>query len=263
MGVMAADYLTHRLLHTSLPVHPRWAQIRRIAARLAFEDDEHQESYAHYVKILCHRAAEFDDPLMSQACGEDWFPECEPDEDYDYNLLAAAAYTNKCLIIEQLADRLVDYPRWYMQRIGGLFSHPHICAAVAGHDAALDLLFAKFETNKPKLISYVVDEGAEKRMVEKFVPMELVEKNRRKLFLPAWVPEKSMYSTSDVATFDMLVRVSPKQELEKSILGSVLIEAATHGWEDTLQHVLALGAPVEDEYCKLESRFNFFLPVWG
>jgi hypothetical protein len=244
MGSIGVDYITHRLLHTSLPVHPLWGQIRSIAARLAPEDDEHQENYPYYVRVLCRQAAEFDDSFMSIVCAQDWFPECEPDQDYDYNLLAAAAYTNKCRVIEQL----VDHPP-YVKMVGGLFGNPHVCAAIADHDAALDLLFDKFEVDKKTLLSNV-SRSSSTRMVEKFAPERpvLSPLSVRKFY----TPDESIYWTPNVETFEMLRRKFPQQEISKDSLKSLLEDAASYGWEDILRHILPMGAPTNQEYCKLQ-----------
>ena len=242
MGKMAADYVTHRLLHTSLPVHPEWAQIRRIAALLALEDDEQKENYAHYVKILCHRAVDIDDPMMSIACAAEKFPRWDEEWNYDYNLLAAAAYTNKCRIIEQFVNQPPN-----LRTVGGLFGHPLLCAAEMGHDAALDILFGNFETDRNFLLPYV-SARASTRMVKRFMPTEPVYKPK---YMPAPTPNVFIYWTPNVETFDMLLELHPEKALKEKDLKTLLEHAASRGWEDLVRHILNMGTSPDDPYGKL------------
>lgn len=250
MGIVGADYMTHRLLHTSLPVARQWYQIRSISARLALEDDKNQNNYAHYVKLLCHRAAESNRHSMSILCVADWpFFGSLPDWYYDYNLLAAAAYTNKCRIMEELVDQPLN-----LRMIGGLFSHPHLCAAVAENDAALDLLFDKFETDKNFLLPHVSC-YATTRMVEKFAPTKPVTSppHLRRF----WTPPNDIYITPNVATFEMLMRLYPQHEIKQSTWRWLLNIAVEHGWKDTIRHVIKMGAPVNVPDGKLQPSYVF------
>jgi hypothetical protein len=93
-GTWGADYMAHRLLHTRLPVLPRWDMVRHIAARLARDDQNSEETYPAYVKKLCVRSGLDGGPYLATACTA--ASDCYSSRDCgglfcEYDLVAAAA----------------------------------------------------------------------------------------------------------------------------------------------------------------------------
>jgi hypothetical protein len=242
MGAMAADYLTHLLLYSNLPARWRWAQIPRIAARLALEDDNNQEDYAHYVKTLCSRAAwelrhlQFNIVISEKICA----PDDDPEAAYRCNLLAAAAYTNKCAIIEELADGASD-----LEITQDLFGYPHVCAAVRGNDAALDVLCDKFKADESSIVSLVCQQGAPTRIVARFIPPKPAIPSigiDASMSSTQWVPDDIVLHTANLETFQMFMRAYPSKTHDKIFLKYVLIHATMNGKEDLVRHAFGLGA---------------------
>jgi hypothetical protein len=232
------------LLQSKLPEHWRWAQIPRIAARLALEDDNNQEDYAHYVEMLCSRAAcelrhlQFSIVISEKICALDDDPEAA----YHCNLLAAAAYTNKCAIIEELADEPPD-----LESPHGLFGHPHVCAAVGGNDAALDLLCDKFKADEFSMVPLMCRQGAPTRIVARFIPQRPATPIigiDTSTSSTQWVPDDLVLYTANLETFQMLMRAYPSKTRDKIFLKYVLIHATMDGKEDCVRNAFDLGAPL-------------------
>jgi hypothetical protein len=105
--------MTRRLLNLKLPVSPKWGAIRRIASRLAAEDDKDGAEYERYIGILTTRAARYSYyATMSRVCQGHLEPGDDVDDSYsdleeEYDLLSAAALTNNVALMETLIQTQV------------------------------------------------------------------------------------------------------------------------------------------------------------
>lgn len=247
LGGMGIDYLTRRLLYTRLPVSPRWDSIRRIASRLALEDENRDDAYVKYAKLLCAQAARRQIYFpMAAACLGPTDREDNYEEDfYEYDLMTAAAYTNKTSIIEELGDR----PENLRVKVA-TFGNPYLAAVIGGHQAALDLLYRKLESKgessyavRSFLVSSVCIEGPTS-MVKDFLPWT------DKAFWSTNTSRSELQSglcTPNLGTFNMLMQMkgnSPNPLLGKDELVWFLNNACSRGWEEIVPHLLRLGAPV-------------------
>jgi hypothetical protein len=222
MGKIGIDYMSYRLLNPKLPLSPTWDGIRRIAARLAIEDQNNSTGYETYIRLLCSRATYGDHANFAMAAicmgrlGPDDMPDNEYSEhEYEYDLMAAAAYTNKLSIIEELSAD----PNLLGIRIVA-FGNPYLVAVVGGNAAALDLLFEKRHECSPYRLKHSMSENVDsvKRMILRNVALHGHPSMVHKC-LPKWRPNhftkwrkdrleelEHAMTTPCVETFDMIMR---------------------------------------------------------
>jgi hypothetical protein len=257
LGSLGADYLSRRLLHTNHPIGARWVDIRRIAARLALQDDQvvRDECYESYVKSLCSRVASRHDLSMGSTClhpahttsrSDPYEIEDHRDHYRDYNLMSAAAYTNKLSIIEELSTD----PR-NLQINTGCFGNPFEMAALGGHREALSLLRSKRRAHglpiDSTLLSSIIFARGSVDMVRDFVP-----ENWTKSFLEAddghnMKKLEISLCTPSLEVFQLLMDVKKSTvypQIPETRLGSLLQRATCNGWLEMAQHLINLGAPV-------------------
>lgn len=266
-GTWGAEFMAHRLLYTQLPVMARWDMVRHIAARLAHEDENSEETYPVYVKKLCVRAGQDGGPYLAAVCGAG--PDSYSARDCgglycEYDLVAAAAYLNKLSVIDEVANR--DHN---LHVALGIFGNPYMCAALGENLEAVQLLFHKLELHSRIRSPRSVRQALFTRVSSDCsTPMML-------LFMPKWSPEyfedldedkrspamntlDRALSTSNMETFDTLMRIketTPYPELDEEHLTSLLNDACQEGSEEMVRRLLALGASLEGydyEYDKLE-----------
>ena len=106
IGTLGVDLMAYRLLHTRLPVIPRWDMVRHIAARLARKAENTKETYSAYVKKLCVRASQsiaLDLSIVCRGSGGDYTARDHEAHYYEYDVVVAAAYLNELSIIKELA----------------------------------------------------------------------------------------------------------------------------------------------------------------
>lgn len=107
LGSIGTNFMIRRLLFTQFPVCPRWDGIRRISRKFADDENNGEETYENYIKLLCHKAANLGASMKDL---------CDPESqgrDYDhrscrfgfkYDLITAAVYANKLHFIDELGD---------------------------------------------------------------------------------------------------------------------------------------------------------------
>ena len=253
-GTWGAEYMAHRLLNTSLPVLARWEMVRHIAARLARDDEESKKTYPLYVRKLCVRAAQETGPSLAMSCT------AEPDSyatrrcggPYcNYDLVAAAAYLNKTLVIDHVANDA------HTLRIAlGIFGNPFMCAVSGDNLEAIQLLFEKValvyseaEANnmRHRLLARISAQGSTSITQASLPEFALARykdfgENERS---PAMKTLDSALRTPNVETFDILMRIkenTPHPELEGELWGKLLQHACKNGSADMVRHLLALDA---------------------
>lgn len=259
LGNVGADYLSRRLLHTSLPVGARWNHIRHIAARLALEDEAAQEErYASYIDLLCHQVARNFGFSMAAACMQttdrtDTFggKRCC----CDYDLMTAAVYTNKLSLLDELSSR-----KSRCRHRQGSFGNPYEMAALAGHHEALDLLYSKIsqyeiDNHNSNMFTRVCAEGSI-GMVRKVVPAHWTKEFLEVEDRYNMGKVEGALLTPSIETFQFIMRIKESTifpTVPERRLGNLLRVAAKNGWLEMTQHLLSLGAPCD-------SRFE---PLWA
>lgn len=252
--------MAHRLLYTSLPVLPRWDQVRHIAARLARDDENSDDTYPVYVKRLCVLKG-LNRLYLADACtnGPDLYGSkrncggsyCE------FDLVSAAAFLNKLSIIDEVANS--DH------RLGssyGLFPSPYRCAIEGENPDAIRLLFQKLDNRYPR------SSCAERRRLFISLPPSC-STAMAKLIMPVWnsgpldweddwegnrggavrAIDRAL-STSHVDMFDFLMELkknSPHPDLEEEELLELLRKTCYYCSLEKAQRLLSLGAPVEGD----------------
>ncbi|KAF2681965.1 ankyrin [Lentithecium fluviatile CBS 122367] len=247
-GNFGIEYMTRRLLNPKLPVSSQWTAIRRIAARLAAEDGNDAAGYEHYIKILTTRTVQHWAPsTMAAVCHDDYTDDAYSEAQEEYDLMAAAAYTNKLSLIEELIDNPAN-----MGLTIGTFGNPFIAAVAGGHAAALDMLLENLRGRaviftRRTILANVTLHGSPS-LVEKCVP--------------EWPAKQLAYSnvqqdlhaalaTPNVENFNIVMRViekSPHPRLTADQLAKALDRACYRGWEDMARHLVTLGAFVRKHY---------------
>lgn len=143
-----------------------------------------------------------------------------------------------------LHNRAIRESAAYATDLRSSFGHPRLCAAIIENDKALDLLFNKFERTHGYFLDHIA-ERAPTRTVERFVPKRNYL-TKLQLYLPLfWPLAKSIYGTSSLDVFDMLLCEDPKTKIEQQELGSLLGVAAREGWVDLVRRLLIMGALVD------------------
>jgi hypothetical protein len=253
-GTLGAEYMAHRLLHTSLPVLARWEMVRHIAARLARDDEESKKTYPLYVRKLCVRAAQEKGPSLVACCS------AEPDPYStklcgglycDYDLVAAAAYLNKTLVIDHVANNA------HSLRIAlGLFGNPFMCAVSGDNLEAMQLLFQKValvsceaeaNTLRHRLLARISAQGSTSIMQVSLPKLTLERyedfgENERS---PVMKMLDSALRTPNVETYKILMRIkerTPHPEVEEEHWQKLLEHACKNGSADMVQHLLTLDA---------------------
>jgi hypothetical protein len=245
MGGVGSGYIIHRLLHTNLPVTNRWANIPRIAARLALSDDEsvREEKSTSYVKLLIEG--------VSQASGGSWTVAsiCQPSEDcdssnYEYDLKCAAAYLNKLSILSELhgnknAEKAHD----------SIFPTPLELAAIAGHQHATAFLLQEEPKNLCGTDMKYICEKAPPNIVRKLLPgpwtkdsLELRDGSPSR----GWEELERAMQTPYVETFQMLMRIreaTDYPDLGANALRGLFHYAGCYGWTDLVKYLLEQDIP--------------------
>jgi hypothetical protein len=241
--------------------------IRHIAARLAHDDEDSDDTYPTYVKRLCVLAGQDEMyPMLANlaaACKDipDSYPSSKICGDSfcggsycEFDLVAGAAYLNKLSVIDKVANS--DH---HLRIHHGIFGDPYICAALGDNAEAVQLLFHKAELHNQRYTPFWV------RHSRLTLVARLCSTTMTQLFVPEWPPAhyedfeggKRGYATETldhalltphVDTFDFVMGLKKKTQypdLEKAQLLSLLDSACEYGWVEMAQHLLALGAPLE------------------
>jgi hypothetical protein len=260
-GEFGVSYMVRRLLKPKLPVSPAWVALRRIASRLAAENGNSEGDYERYIEILTTRAANHYAPsTMALVCkGHDGYVDdsyTEAEEEYD--LLAAAAFTNNVPLMESLIPDT--------GHIGfsiGTFGDPYLAAIASGHFAALDILLGRLPTStslkhvKERILRHVAVHGSPS-LIEKYMPewpaKHLHFSNIREKLVKA-------LETPSVENFQTVVRTletTSQPTLSTSELANLLELACWRpGWEDMVEYLISIGAPVDGEDVT-DSTFNLY-----
>jgi hypothetical protein len=248
-GNTGVAYLTHRLLHsTETALSERVDNIRRIASSLALADVEHDpESYPKYVEILSSLAVKECRATLERMFGPNQNAQAGlfTQRRYDYELLSAAAYTNKLLIVQKLSkernNTLVE---------SGTFGHPYSAAALGGSIAAIDHLLQ---------IAHLHGRGANDIWASQLRAACAIgsTKTVEHLLASEWNLrsdfERSFnaIATPDLETFGVLTRFREAlthKVLSQKQLAALLWRASRNDWEEMTAHLLNLGAPTDGEY---------------
>lgn len=263
LGSVGADYMTRRLLYTNLPVKARWDNIRRIAARLALEDNvnDRDEKYATYVKALCDRGATYGGThSMASIClqpNNDTYPFGEDKfsiQDQEYDLMAAAAYFNKLSIIEEK----ISNP--YCLHIRPDFlGDPYVLAVMGGHHEAVDLLYrAVHKTNIFNEKNYVLKIACKQGsidMARKVLPNWTIQGLERPGSESMFDLEEALFTPS-VEIFEMLMRIKETTvypKLSEYRLEILLNAAIKYGWLEMMRHLVQLCAPIDTHEALLQA----------
>jgi hypothetical protein len=251
--------MVRHLLISTRPVSSKWAAIRRIAARLAAEDGNEGANYEHYLEVLTTRAVKYWErsPIGNLCQGRDepndyiYLAECECGKSCsqeEYDLMAAAAYTNKLGLMKEL----ISNPTNVNTSPGGFgaFGDPYVTAAAGGHLAALDMVLGSLSPRgqnrtKKSILAQVSRQGSSS-MLERCVP------EWPKL---TWLAHNCTasdlhhaLSTPDVDNFEIIMRIlekKPKKQIGPSALATYLDHACQYGWEGVARHLISLGVYVK------------------
>jgi len=266
MGKVGINYMSRRLLNPKLPVSPTWDGIRRIAMRLATEDHNNLTDYETYIGLLCTRASygKYAQYTMAAMCMGRLGPDDMPDDgyseqEYNYDLMAAAAYTNNLTIIEELGANPTT-----LGITAGAFGHPYLTAVIGGNTTALDLLLQKRHDCSHSRFERSVSENVDgvKRTILSSVALHGTPSMVRRC-LPKWHPFHftkwckyrleqlgNALTTPYVETFNMIMRergTTPDADLSAEQLVGALDRACWHGWQEMAQHLISLGALVRGD----------------
>jgi hypothetical protein len=251
-GDVGIEYMVRRLLNPKLPVSAGWAGLRRIAARLAADDDNNRANYEHYLQVLVRKVA-----IHGGCFVTDFVESCSLDLDDSYyrlgyneerELLEAAAYTNKLSLLEKLIDdhKMDARP----------FRYEFITCRAAiqgGHSDALDQLLDKMTTRRRKEVkSDLFREGVSREIPSIF---EKCRPNYDPRLLQC-IPTLKSYlldalRTPYRANFEIVkgwIEQMKNPTISVGNLTSILEKACHEGWEDMAQHLISQGARADGDY---------------
>jgi hypothetical protein len=221
--------------------------IRQIASLLARDDPKSMESYPEYIRMLAALMMTSVDSFESLFAPKIYLVEFS-----EYDLLTAAAYTNKFSIVKDLSERSEN-----TRVVVGTLGNPFKAATKAGQVAILDHLIRAVEQHgrsqwnvwwdqvcfASRLVSFKVVEhllayGWTSKMKTIFGYLD--ERFYRALFTPS-VKMFGIFMQLKEAT-----ETSPKPMTAKK-LAPLMLEAASNGWVEMMAHLIALGAPTHGE----------------
>jgi hypothetical protein len=245
LGNVGAEFMIHRLLFTQLPVGTCWNGIRRISRSFAEDEDNSEQTYQNYVKLLCRKAANF---------GASMKKTCDPAVrkrgytkpfDFEYDMITASVYANKLHFIDDLGNRKCNTDH-KTGTFGSLFG----AAIQENNHAVVDLLLAKRkkaggDIPEKQYLAFAIESG-DIAMTKKFLPQCTQDSFEAEKILSLREPHETM-CTPNVELFEMLRTLkkrTPDPEMDQRCLAELLTRVCASGWDDIAKHLLSLGAPV-------------------
>jgi len=243
---MAADYLSQRLLSRQKSLSPRLDKIRQIAWQLALDDADRKLGYTNNINSLSLLIA------RRRPVGiEQWFRinlrlEYQ-DQSQQCDLLTASICTGRLVTFHKLVeqeDLILKYGRTVL--LGG----PYTAAAFADNFTLIDRLLCKSEK-----------QGLDSHHIKHIITRQILPaackysspKTLETLLASSWcsfLTEPDAQAQRELVTprlkiFDVIQRfVDPPGDKG---LATLLLTAASRGWEKMTLRLLELGASPDDE----------------
>ncbi|KAF2183551.1 ankyrin [Zopfia rhizophila CBS 207.26] len=221
---------------------PRLNVIRTVAERLAVEDGDETrvESYTSCLLELASTTGGQDVRLLLAKGPGIWERERS-----DYDLLAAAVFTNHISLVKSLVDSELG---WQFNTIG----NPFKVAVLTRRFEILDLFFADIYRYRVSSGRYYMLEIAAREGDSKMVEY-LLKPGRNPFDYDSVMNEQvkeanKALRTPSVETLNLILAEREKwnpRPLSEGFLLDLLCEAARQGWTTMTEHLISLGAPLE------------------
>jgi hypothetical protein len=245
-GSIGAAYFSQRLLSRDV-LPARLSNVRRIASRFSQKESDSAESYVRYINDLSVLIA------TSMHYFETYFktgPDPYAEYIYDYDVLSAAAYTNKLSVVEELSEHKEN-----LRQGSGTLTSPYYAASLGDNVSVMEHLLRKNKLNGTDPRSIILTqfrfaaENGSKHIVEYLLHPDwkrsLVENDRQDIVVNTF--DKALH-TPDTDIFDFLISFRETiglKNLTQEQLASLLTDAVKHGRVDMTAKLLQLGAPTE------------------
>lgn len=254
-GIIGAAYLSQRLLSKQHSLSPRLDNFRQIAARFAREDIEadnaveYSERYEEYIEKLSFLITKASSMTLS-----DLFSPAPPRQVYfaTYDLSAAAAYLGRLPTVVEITE--AGHNKYHSD---STIADISTTCAIGGNIAVIDHLLQHRDSKKEhrsilgrscfeghaKVVEYLI--GTKWMTHPKLWTMSSQLREEE-----AWREFHYNFMTPNLETFNAVMEYKQKTDykaFEQRELVDLVRYASEEGWEETMAHLLSLGAPIDGE----------------